>query len=186
VEDISMKARKNPTDQQVRRRLRRPPESPHDPRFRTDPYWVLRNQKHPHNYAKRAFRDQPPVVREVTIADIEDEYSRDMDEQFFPVGSTYTTIEVEVRPDLSEDAIRDLKPRDKEYTVFDSDIMSFGVRVRPSGYKCYIISFRGRHDSKRRKRTIGRVGKYSLDEARGIARDMRREARGDIDPLSAP
>lgn len=180
-----MKARKNPTDQQLRRRLRRPPESPHDPRFKTDPYWVLRNRKHPHNYAKRAFRDQPPVVREVTIADIDDEYTRGMEEQFFPVGSTYTTIEVEVRPDLldlSDSAIHDLKPRQKEYTVFDSQIMSFGVRVRPSGYKCYIISFQGRNDSKRRKRTIGRVGKYSLDEARGIAREMRRAAQMDIDP----
>ena len=176
-----MKARKNPTDEQLRRRLRRPPESPHDPRFRTNPYWVLRNQKHSHDYAKRAFRDQPPVVRHITILDIDNEYTRGMEEQFFPVGSTYTTIEVEVRPDLSEDAIRDLKPRHKEYTVFDSEIMSFGVRVRPSGYKSYIVSFRGRHDSKRRKHTIGRVGKYSLDEARGIARNMRRDALMDID-----
>lgn len=170
-----MKARKNPTDAQLRRRLRRPPESLHDPRFKTDPYWVLRNRKHTHDYAKRAFRNQTPVVREVTIVDIDDEYTRGMEEQFFPVGSTYTTIEVEVRPDLSDDAIRDLKPRDKEYTVFDSEIMSFGVRVRPSGYKSYIVSYRGCHDSKRRKRTIGRVGKYSLDEARAIARDMRRD-----------
>lgn len=177
-----MKACKEPTDAQLRRRLRRPPESPHDQRFKTDPYWILRNQKHTHEYAKRAFRNQPPVVREVTIADIDDEYTRGLEERFFPVGSTYTTIEVEVRPDLSDDAIRDLMPRDKEYTVFDSEIMSFGVRVRSSGYKCYIVYFRGRHDSKRRRRTIGRVGKYSLDEARGIARDMRRKALPDTDP----
>ena len=91
-----MKARKTPTDDPLRRRLRRPPESPHDPRFKTDPYWVLRNRKHTHEFAKRAFRDQPPVVRKVTILDIDDEYTSSMDEQFFPVGSTYTTIEVEV------------------------------------------------------------------------------------------
>lgn len=177
-----MKARKNPTDEQLRRRLRRRPESAHDPRFKTDPYWILRNQKHPHDYAKRAFRDQPPVVRQITVVDIDDEYTRGMDEQFFPVGSTYTKIEVEVRPDLSEDAIRDLKPRHKEYTVFDSEITSFGVRVRPSGCKSYIVSFRDCQESKRRKHTIGLVGKYSLDEARGIARDMRHMARPDIGP----
>lgn len=174
-----MKARKNPTDEQLRRRLRRPPELPHDPRLKIDPYWVLRNQKHPHDYAKRAFRDQPPLVRQITIVDIDDEYTRGMDEEFFPVGSTYTTIEVEVRPELSEDTLRDLKPRHKEYTVFDSEVMSFGVRVRPSGYKSYIVYFRGCQESKRRRRTIGRVGKYSLDEARGIARDMRQMARPD-------
>lgn len=177
-----MKARKNPTDAQLRRRLRRPPDSPHDQRFKTDPYWILRNQKQPHDYAKRAFRDQAPVVRQITVLDIDDDYTLGMDEQFFPVGSTYTTIEVEVRPDLSEDAIRDLKPRQKEYSVFDSEIKSFGVRVRPSGYKSYIVSFRSCQECKRRKHTIGRVGKYSLEEARGIARDMRREARPDIGP----
>lgn len=176
-----MKARKNPTDEQLRRRLRRPPKSPHDPRLKTDPYWVLRNQKHPHDYAKRAFRDQPPVVRQITIVDVDDEYTRGMDEQLFPVGSTYTTIEVEVRPDLSEESIRELKPRHKEYTVFDSQITSFGVRVRPSGYMTYIVSFRGRDESKRRRHTIGWVGKYSLDEARRIAQDMRRKAHVDID-----
>jgi len=177
-----MKARKNPTDEQLRRRLRRPPDSPHDLRFNTDPYWVLRNQKHPHEYAKRAFRDQPPVVRQITISDIDDEYTRSMDEQFFPAGSSYTTIEVEVRPDLSEDSIRDLKPRKKEYTVYDSEIKRFGVRVRPSGYKSYIVFVRVCQENEWRKHTIGRVGKFSLEQARNVARDIRRKARMGNDP----
>ena len=63
-----MKARKNPTDEQLMRRLNRPPESDRDPRFKNDSYWVLRKQGHPHSYAKRVFRDQPPVFHEHTVS----------------------------------------------------------------------------------------------------------------------
>lgn len=177
-----MKARKEPTDEQLRRRLRRPPESPHDPRFKTNPYWVLRNQKRSHVQAKKAFRDQLPVVRECTVSDVDDEYTQDMDETFFPVGSTFITIEVEVRPDLSEEAIRKLAPRASEYTVWDSEIPLFGVRVRTSGYKSYIFLCPIRHQSKHRKLTIGRVGKFSLEQAREVARHHRRETRMGNDP----
>lgn len=180
-----MKARKNPTIKQLLRRLRRPPDSPHDLRFKIDPYWVLRLQKHPHAYAKKAFRDQLPIIRQFTVVDNHDEYTRDMDECFFPVGSTYTTIEVEVRPDLSEEVIRNLKPRDSEYTVYDYEIRTLGVRVRTSGHKSYIVYYRIRHQTKLHKYTIGRVGEFSLEQAREVARYHRREARMGNDPTSA-
>lgn len=178
-----MKARKNPTNEQLLRRLRRPPDSPHDPRFKIDPYWVLRFQKHPHSYAKRAFRDQLPTVREHTVSGDLGEYACDPDELLVPAGSKWTEIEVEVRPELSEDAILTLAPRASEYTVWDIEVPRFGVRVRTSGHKSYIVNYHVRYQKKLHKHTIGRVADFSLEQARDVARSIRRDARMGIDPV---
>lgn len=179
-----MKARKNPTKEQLLRRLRRPPESLDDPRYKIDPYWVLRLQKHPHSYAKRAFRDQLPVTRKRMATDDLGEYACDPDELLFPKGSTWTEIEVEVRPELSEAAILTLKPRDSEYTVWDNDVRRFGIRVRPSGHMSYVVNYRIRYQEKLHKHTIGGVAEFSLEQARSVARDIRRQARMGIDPVN--
>src|SRR3546814_15832346 len=62
VKDIPMKARKNPTNEQLLRRLRRPLDSDRDPRIKNDAYYALRHQGHPHAPAIRAFRDQQPLL----------------------------------------------------------------------------------------------------------------------------
>ncbi|GEM_PF-3738959 len=178
-----MKARKNPTLKQLVRRLRRPPDSPFDERFKVDPYWVLRLQKHPHSYAKRAFRDKLPIIREHTASSDLGEYACDAGELLLPAGSTWTEIEVEVRPELSEAAILTLKPRDAEYTVWDHDVRRFGVRVRKSGHMSYVVNYRIRYQKKLHKHTIGGVTEFSLEQAREVARDIRREARRGNDPI---
>lgn len=178
-----MKARKNPTNEQLVRRLRRRPTSPHDPRIKTDAYWALRLQHYPHSYAIRAFRDQPPVIHQRTaVADL-GEYACNPDELLFPAGSTWTEIEVEVRPELSEEAIPALRPRMKEYTVWDNQVRRFGVRVRASGHMSYVVNYRIRCQKKLHKHTIGRVTEFSLEQARSVARDIRRQARMGIDPV---
>ncbi len=128
-----MKARKNPTDEQLMRRLRRPPESDRDPRYKNDPYWALRKQGYPDSYAKRAFRDQPPIFHERTVSIGADEC--DPEDLLFPVGSTWTEPEVAMRPPLSAETIAALEPRGAEYTVWDHEVRRFGVRVRPTGHK---------------------------------------------------
>src|SRR3546814_8229567 len=110
--------------------IRLPPRS-----TRTDtlfPYTTL--FRSPHASAIRAFRDQPPVIHQRTASADLGEYVCDPDELLFPAGSTWPEIEVEIRPELSEEAIVTLKPRASEYTVWDNLIPRFGVRVRPSGH----------------------------------------------------
>lgn len=178
-----MKARKNPTIEQLVRRLRRHPDSLDDPRYKIDPYWVLRLQRHPHSYAKRAFRDQLPTIREHTASGDLGEYACAPDDLLFPEGATWTEIEVEMRPELSEAAIPNLKPRDSEYTVWDIDVPRFGIRMRPSGHMSYIVNYRIRYQKKLHKHTIGRVAEFSLEQARSLARDIRHAARMGVDPV---
>ncbi|MBL4695544.1 MAG: DUF4102 domain-containing protein [Rhizobiaceae bacterium] len=176
-----MKERSNPTDEQLLRRFRRPPFSDKDPRYKNDAYWALRLQGHPHSYAKRAYRDELPKIVEHTASelDTDDEYLRDVDpdELFIESGVTYTTVEVAIRPSLSEEAIADAKPRASEYTIWDEGFSGFGLRVRPSGYKCFVLLYRVRGDKKLIKRTLGRTGNLTLEAARSMARDVFYEAR---------
>lgn len=162
------------------RRLRRRPESERDPRYKNDAYWALRLQGHPHAYAKRALRDQPPVFHEREVS--AHAGVCDPEDLLFPAGSTWTELEVAIRPLLSDDAISTLEPRGAEYTVWDHKVRRFGVRVRPTGHKTYIVNYRIRFRPKLHKHTIGRVAAFSLEQARCLAREMQSDARMGIDP----
>ena len=63
---------------------------------------------------------------------------------------------------LTDTRIGKLKARDVEYTVWDTRLAGFGVRVRPSGHKSYVYH---RHaEGQSRKFTLGPV----------VARERRR------------
>src|SRR5262249_31888913 len=73
---------------------------------------------------------------------------------------------------ITKRAIDALKAKPSEYFVWDNRLMGFGVRVRPSGAKSYVLKYRagsGRTAPTRRV-TIGNVGKLTPDEARGAAK----------------
>lgn len=161
-----MQARKNPTPQQIMRRLRRAPESERDPRYERNGYWALRLQGYSHSCAKRAFRDEPPKIvkqKAVPVADC------DPDDILFSPGSTFTKIELAVRPPLTEDAVANASPRIREYTIWDHEISGFGLRIRPSGYKCFVLYCWPRRRLK--KITLGRAGNWTLEAARQVARE---------------
>ena len=65
---------------------------------------------------------------------------------------------------LTDTRIGKLKARNVEYTVWDTRLAGFGVRVRPSGHKSYVYH---RHaEGQSRKFTLGPVALGSVDEAR--------------------
>lgn len=190
VKDVTMKARKNPTTEQLAKRMWRnyPDSNPGLPvenfpsRAKKDPYWALRIQGHQHSYAKRAFRDQPPVIRQRTASADTGEYACDPEDILFSPGSTRTEIEVEIRPELSESSIRNFVPRGKEDYLWDNVVPGFAVRVRKTGYKCYVVFYRVRHSKRLRKSTIGNIEECSLEQARNMARNIRWAARMGNDP----
>ncbi|MFC3440122.1 integrase arm-type DNA-binding domain-containing protein [Sphingobium rhizovicinum] len=169
-----MKARKNPTNEQLLRRLRRRPESERDPRYKNDAYWALRLQGHPHAYAKRAFRDQPPVFHEREVS--ADAGGCDPEDLLFQAGSTWTELEVAIRPLLSDETVHALQPRDREYMAWDQEVPGLGVRVRTTGYKSFVLFIRPGHTGRLQKHTLGKITALSLDDARQAARARRNAA----------
>jgi len=75
---------------------------------------------------------------------------------------------------ISKRAVDTLVVSGKEHFLWDSDLLGFGVRVRPFGSKTYIFRYRagsGRAAPTRRV-TLGSVGKLTPDQARELARKM--------------
>jgi integrase len=84
-------------------------------------------------------------------------------------------------PKLTRKLIETLQPADAEFCVWDTRLTGFGVRVRPTGGRSYVLFYRlgGRF----RKLTLGKAdGGYGLDEARDRAVEKLRDVRDGVDP----
>ena len=65
-----------------------------------------------------------------------------------------------MRTRLTDAKIAALRPREREYTVWDERISGLGVRVRPSGHRSYVFLRNGRRAS------LGPAALKTVDEAR--------------------
>jgi integrase len=68
-------------------------------------------------------------------------------------------------PKITKRHVDSLKPRKKDYFVWDDDLPGFGIRVWASGRKVYVLQYRDAGDASRRL-VIGEHGTYTPDQAR--------------------
>jgi integrase len=86
---------------------------------------------------------------------------------------------------LTKRAVDTAKPRPARYTIFDSAIPGFGLRVFPSGEKSWIFEYRpneGGRRSPKRRATIGKASDFTPDQARRLADGMRSAVKTGKDP----
>lgn len=180
-----MKPRKAPTDEQLLRRMQHEPIGAHDPRARNDAYWALRHQGYSDAFARRAFRDMLPRFYREKVQ-LSGEYIDDVDPEdllFVPkVDAEVQKLAVVVRPDLTEESVITAPPRSTEYTIWSESTPGFGLRIRPTGVKTYIVMFRISGRAAQGKITIGKPGNLPLDLAKRLAREARIEAMAGNDP----
>ena len=86
---------------------------------------------------------------------------------------------------LTDASIGRLRPREREYTVWDSKVMGLGVRVRPSGARSYVMLRDA--DGRSKRVTLGPVSLKNIDEVRREchARRAAREADNTAGPARA-
>ena len=87
---------------------------------------------------------------------------------------------------LTKRMIDGLEITGADYVAWDADLLGFGVRVRASGAKSYILLYRagsGRSAPKR-KLTIGGIGKLTPDEARTLAKKALGQIANGSDPAA--
>ena len=75
--------------------------------------------------------------------------------------------------------------RPARYTLFDSEIRGFGLRVFPSGQKSYVLEYKSGDGGRRavtKRITIGKSSEFTPDEARRIADRLRSRAKIGQDP----
>lgn len=180
-----MKEKRNPTNRQLVRRMQREPIGPKDPRARNDAYWALRRQGYSDAFARRAFRDMLPRYYREKL-ELSGDYIDDIDPDellFVPnVNTEVQTLAVVVRPDLTEETVASAPPRATEYTIWSDAMPGFGLRIRPSGVRRYVVMFRIAGTQTQGKITLGKPGNLSLDLARRLAREVRIEALAGNDP----
>lgn len=83
---------------------------------------------------------------------------------------------------LTAERIRQIEPpKSGEGTVWDTDVIGFGVRCLPSGAKTFIATYRTLA-GKSRRYTIGKVEGLRVDDARAFALDLRARAIKGEDP----
>ena len=83
-------------------------------------------------------------------------------------------------PKLTKRVVDALKPEASEFVHWDDALSGFGVRVRPSGRKSYIVKCRCR--GRQFKMTIGTHGPMTVEQARTKARGIIAEAKAGHDP----
>lgn len=84
-------------------------------------------------------------------------------------------------PRLTRKLIETLEPREGDYSVRDTEVIGLGVRVRPSGVKSFIFTYR--RGGQLRKLTLGRADhSYTVEQARDHARAALHDVRDGIDP----
>ena len=87
---------------------------------------------------------------------------------------------------ISKRMVDGLEPRVAEYTAWDRDLTGFGVRVRPTGSKAFIVAYRaGRgRSAPYRRQTIGATNKFTPDQARQEAERILAGATLGADPAA--
>ena len=86
-------------------------------------------------------------------------------------------------PKLTKRAVEALKANGADTVYWDGELTGFGIRVRKSGRKNYILQTR--IDGKLRWFTIGQHGRVTVDEARAAALEILAATKKGIDPRDA-
>ncbi|MFD0980024.1 tyrosine-type recombinase/integrase [Tropicimonas aquimaris] len=85
---------------------------------------------------------------------------------------------------LSKTFVEKTAPEDQEVIYWDETLPGFGLRVKPSGSKGYLVQYRNRRTGASRRKTIGQHGPLmTLHQAKEIARGFLSDAIRGQDPV---
>ncbi len=85
---------------------------------------------------------------------------------------------------LTKRIVETLKPGTGDVFAWDDELRGFGVRVKPSGTRAYLVQYRTQHGRSRRL-TIGQHGRLTVDQARREARIILADVARGSDPAEA-
>ncbi len=84
-------------------------------------------------------------------------------------------------PKITKRLVETLKPADRDVFAWDDELRGFGVRVKPSAARSYVVQYRNAQGRSRRL-TVGNHGRLTAEEARKEARLLLAEVERGGDP----
>ncbi|SUS06245.1 Site-specific recombinase XerD [uncultured Defluviicoccus sp.] len=87
-------------------------------------------------------------------------------------------------PKITKRYVESVKAADRDVFAWDDELRGFGVRVKPSGLRSYIVQYRNAYGRSKRM-TIGEHGRLTAEEARKQARLIFSEVETGRDPAEA-
>lgn len=84
-------------------------------------------------------------------------------------------------PKISKTLVDGARPDASDVFIWDDELRGFGLRVKPSGVKSYVLQFRNAHGRSRRL-TLGRHGPLTPSKARELAKARLGERDAGRDP----
>jgi Arm DNA-binding domain len=89
------------------------------------------------------------------------------------------------RQKLTKSVIERLLSNSEDYVLWDSALPGFGIRVKPSGVKSYIVQYRNRKTGASRRKTVGQHGPLlTFHKAKERARIILADALKGNDPVA--
>ncbi len=86
---------------------------------------------------------------------------------------------------LTKRTVESIMPADQDILVWDEALPGFGVRVKPSGVRSYVVQYRNRKTGASRRMTIGQHGPLlTFDQAKKQARLILADAVRGADPVA--
>lgn len=90
-----------------------------------------------------------------------------------------------VKQRLTKTIVEKLPPKRRDYFAWDASLPGFGVRIKPSGVKSYVVQYRTRQTGDSRRKTVGKHGPLlTFDQARKAARIILADALRGNDPVA--
>ena len=87
---------------------------------------------------------------------------------------------------LSKSVVENIEPLETDVVVWDEALPGFGVRIKPSGVRSYIVQYRNRLTGASKRMTIGQHGPLlTFDQAKRQARTILADAMRGLDPAEA-
>src|SRR5205085_4717162 len=89
------------------------------------------------------------------------------------------------RQKLSKSAVEAIVPEAEDIVVWDTTLPGFGVRVKATGVRSYIVQDRNRETGASKRMTIGQHGpRVTFDQAKRQARALLTDAMRGQDPVA--
>ncbi len=86
---------------------------------------------------------------------------------------------------LTKRTVESIMPADQDILVWDEALPGFGVRVKPSGVRSYVVQYRNRKTSASKRMTLGQHGPLmTFDQAKKQARLILADAVRGADPVA--